>query len=196
MEYNRKYERKNMNESLFAPIYGLAHQSASFDQVIIFCAVWLPWLVGALAIIIALVLASRDQSSHPVDGGARRASFIISVPVIAWLVAHVIKIILAWPRPALVLDTVQPLFSADGAAFPSGHATLFFALGFALYPFHQRLATFVSMTAVVISLARVAAGVHFPGDILGGFLLAGLVTFISWTIVKNHFPTICGRERV
>ncbi len=178
-----------MNESLFMPIYGLAHQSASFDQFIIFCAVWLPWLIGVLAIISVLVLASRDRVP-------RRAVFIISVPVASWLIAHVIKIILAWPRPATVLSTVQPLFSADGSAFPSGHATLFFALGFALIPFHPRLATWVTISAAIISVARVVAGVHWPSDIFAGFLLAGIVTLISWTIVKTRFPSIGGRERV
>src|SRR3990167_9776066 len=168
-----------MNESLFAPIYGLAHQSTSFDQIIIFFAVWWPWLIGALVIIIALSLASRDRVP-------RRAGFIISVPIIAWLIAHVLKTWLAWPRPALVLNNVEPLFSADGAAFPSGHATFFFALGFALYPFHPRLAAWVSTSAIIISLARIAAGVHFPGDILGGFILAGIVTLISWTIIKTY----------
>ena len=178
-----------MNEILFNVIYGFAHQSAAFDQVIIFFAVWWPWLIGALAIIIALILAARDQIP-------KRAGFIVLASGSAWLFAHVIKIFLVWPRPAVVLDTVQPLFSADGAAFPSGHATFFFALGFALYPFHPRLAMWVSLSAIVISLARVAAGVHWPGDIFAGFLLAGLVTFISWILVKNHFPAFGGRQMV
>ena len=178
-----------MNENLFEVIYGLAHRLARIDQLIIFCATWLPWIIGTFATIIALALAARDQIS-------RRASFIILVPSIAWLIAHVIKIILAWPRPSLVINTVRPLFSAAGATFPSGHATFFFALGFALYPFHPRLATLVSMSAVVIGLARVAAGVHFPGDILGGFLLAGLVVLISWTIVKIKLPAFGGRAMV
>src|SRR3989344_4392024 len=178
-----------MNGSLFTVIYSLAHRSILLDQIIIFCAVWLPWLVGALTIIIVLARASRDRVPH-------LASFIILVPAITWSITHILKVLLVWPRPAFVLNTVQPLFSADGATFPSGHATFFFALGFALYPFHPRLAIWVSMSAIVISLARVAAGVHFPGDILGGFVLAGLVTFISWSIVKTRFPAIGGHLMV
>jgi undecaprenyl-diphosphatase len=179
-----------MNTNLFNVIYGLAHQSASFDQIIIFCATWwLPLVVLILTLTIVLARSARDRIP-------RRAVFIISAPIIAWLIAQGLKVWLAWPRPATALTSVRPLFSADGSAFPSGHATLFFALAFALYPFHPRLATLVSVSAIIISLARVAAGVHFPGDILGGFVLAGLVVLISWTFVKVHFSAFGGREMV
>ena len=175
--------------SLFEAIYSLAHRSTGLDQLIIFSATWLPLIVGGLILIIVLTLATKDQLP-------RRAAFIILAPAVAWIVAHVLKIVINSPRPALILDTVQPLFLADGSAFPSGHATLFFGLGFALYPFHPRLATLVSIAAMVISLARVAAGVHWPGDILGGFILAGIVVFIAWTIVKIRFATFSGRQTV
>jgi len=183
-----------MNESLFTVIYGLAHRSTGLDQLIIFCATGLPWLVGLLVITTALILAFRERTIS--NGWTHRASFIILIPIATWVIAHVLKVFLNWSRPSLILSNVQPLFSADGATFPSGHATFFFALGFALYPFHPRLAIWVSMSAIVISLARVAAGVHFPGDILGGFVLAGLVTFISWSIVKTRFPAIGGHLMV
>lgn len=178
-----------MNENLFNTIYGLAHQSTSFDQVIIFCATWLPLIILILTLAIVLARAARDRVP-------RRAGFIIFAPVVAWLIAQGLKVWLAWPRPATALASVQPLFSADGSAFPSGHATLFFALAFALYPFHPRLATLVSVSAIIISLARVMAGVHFPGDILGGFVLAGVVVLISWTFVKTRFSAFGGREQV
>ena len=178
-----------MNTNLFNVIYGLAHQSVGFDQVIIFCATWLPLIVLILTLAVVLTRAARDRMP-------RRAGFIISAPILAWFIAQGLKVWLTWPRPATALTSVQPLFSADGSAFPSGHATFFFALAFALYPFHPRLATMVSASAIIISLARVAAGVHFPGDILGGFILAGLVVLISWTFVKTRFSSFGGRERV
>lgn len=178
-----------MDENLFTVIYGLAHRSAGFDRLIVFSASWLPWLIGLLVIVITMALASRDRIPP-------RAGFIISIPIVAWLIAHVLKIFLAWPRPVLVLNDVAPLFVAGGAAFPSGHATLFFTLGFALHPFHPRLAAVVSGAAIIIGLARVAAGVHWPSDILGGFLLAGVVTLISWTMVKIRRPSKDGRRVV
>lgn len=178
-----------MNSSLFEAIYGLAHRSATLDQVIIFGATWLPVIVGGLVVIIILSLASRDRIP-------RRAAFIILVPTIAWFIAHILKAIINSPRPALALDAVKPLFLADGNAFPSGHTTLFFALTFALYPFHPKLSTLTAISAILISLARVAAGVHWPIDILGGFILAGVVVFIAWTMVKIYFPTFSGRQTV
>lgn len=182
-----------MNESLFEVIYSLAHQSEGLDRIIVFCSTWLLWLVGALAIIITLTIASQ---AYPAVSGARRGLFVVLTPTIAWLMAHGLKLWLAWPRPVVALNNVQPLFSADGPAFPSGHATLFFALTFALYPLYPRLATLVSVGAIATSLARVAAGVHFPGDILGGFVLAGVVVLVSWTFIKTRFPAFGGREVV
>ncbi|MEK7621722.1 MAG: phosphatase PAP2 family protein [Patescibacteria group bacterium] len=181
-----------MNESLFAVVYSLAHRSAGLDQLIIFCATRLPVIVGVLAIVGAIILASRDY--HARDS-VRRLAFIISAPAVTWLIAHILKISLAWPRPTLALTNIEPLFTADGLAFPSGHASFFFALTFALHPFHPRLAGFVATGAIVISLARVAAGVHWPGDILGGFVLAGVVVFISWTIAKTRFPALASPGR-
>lgn len=174
---------------LFQAIYSLAHRSAALDQIIIFGATWLPAIVGGLVVVIVMALATRDEDYHR-GTGVRHAGFILAVPIIAWVVAHILKAIINSPRPALVLDTVKPLFLADGNAFPSGHATLFFALTFALYPFHPKLSTFVAISAILISLVRVAAGVHWPIDILGGFLLAGFISFSSWLIVKTRFPSL------
>ncbi len=168
---------------LFEAIYSLAHRSALLDQIITFCAMWLPWLTAVTVIISVLVSSARERRPT-------RAKFIILVPIIAWLLSQLLKAIIHSPRPSLTLDTVEPLFKTAGNAFPSSHATIFFALAFALYPFHPRAATLVSISAIAISLARVAAGVHWPIDILGGFILAGLVALISWMIVKTRFPSL------
>ena len=38
--------------------------------------------------------------------------------------------------------------------------------------------------ALLIGLARIIAGVHFPIDILGGFVLGGIVSFLVAFLVK------------
>lgn len=61
-------------------------------------------------------------------------------------------------------------------SFPSDHATGAFALATAIW-FYDRLAgTILLALATLLSFARVYVGTHYPGDVLGGALIALLVT--------------------
>ena len=64
-------------------------------------------------------------------------------------------------------------------SFPSAHAAFFFALAAAMYARRSRWAWPFVVVAVLISTARVAAAVHWPGDVLTGALL-GLV--VAWLV--------------
>lgn len=155
-----------MNQTLFLWAYGLAHQNFFLDKIIIFCAVWLPYLL-----IIGLgvfLLMHHDKPST-----AARDLFVILIAAFAaWAVARIIKIGFPLPRPFFVLQGVHPLFIPDDMqAFPSGHATFFSALAAALYLYHRRLGLWFVLAALLIGFARVAAGVHWPGDILGGYII-------------------------
>ncbi len=76
------------------------------------------------------------------------------------------------PRPFVVLP-IQPLFAhiAD-SSFPSDHALIGVAF---VAPFLWRLPRvggWLVLWAVAVGIARVAAGVHYPSDILGSAVLA------------------------
>ena len=110
-----------------------------------------------------------------------------------------------------VIDRERPLLSAltampESPGFPSGttlHAILFF--GFIAYLCHSHVrpgklrlftqASLVLMIAVV-SFSRVYVGVHWPTDILGGWLYGG---FFLWVITAVGLPFILrfrwGRNR-
>ena len=79
--------------------------------------------------------------------------------------------------PFIALQNVSALFNESGFAFPSGHATFFSAIGFALFRNHKKVGYIFILFAILIGIARVAAGVHFPLDILGGFLLGWLISY-------------------
>lgn len=68
------------------------------------------------------------------------------------------------------------------SSFPSGHATFFMALAvYLILAGDKKLGWFILISAVAIGLARVAAGVHWPSDIIVGWLVGGL---ISWLVFK------------
>lgn len=90
-----------------------------------------------------------------------------------------VKEVVARPRPALS----QPVSTATGWAFPSGHAmtsaTVIPLLLLVAWPHLRRRGTRAVTAGVAAALVllvgwtRIGLGVHWPSDILGGWLLAG-----------------------
>ena len=78
----------------------------------------------------------------------------------------------------MVLENIRPLFPETGFAFPSGHATFFAALAISIFFLNKKVGYIFIFFALLIGLARIMAGVHFPIDILGGFILGSLVAYL------------------
>jgi undecaprenyl-diphosphatase len=83
-----------------------------------------------------------------------------------------VKRSIARPRPSCSHVRASLIDEPDRFSFPSGHsaAAMAVALGFA-YGFPD-LAALLVMLAVLVGLSRVVLGVHFPGDVLVGQLIA------------------------
>ena len=81
----------------------------------------------------------------------------------------------------LPVHLIGPL---DGAnSFPSGHAAFFFAIAFIAYYFDKKLGYIFLGGALLMGLARVVAGIHFPLDIIAGALLG----WFSSVLLKHFF---------
>lgn len=92
------------------------------------CASYLIFIAVAYAC--ACVFFSHDQTHRP-----RRIAIILGSAVVAWVLAHALKDVIAHPRPDGSLALLVP---NDGYSFPSGHATFMFALAFAMSSFDKR----------------------------------------------------------
>lgn len=104
--------------------------------------------------------------------------------LLAWFLAFLLKDIIAHPRP----DLTKALFLPnDSYSFPSGHATFMFALSFAMHRFDKRTGVILFVLALITGIARVLAGVHFWYDIIGGIIVAYIVSFIILKIVKYFY---------
>lgn len=177
-----------MNNSIFYFFYNFAHRSDLWDKVLIFLALYLPYVVVIVAGLFLLFHHDVFKAENPFQVFLKKKKEILSVFFIsasAWVVATVLKLLIHLPRPALVYSDVMPLIPKDGFAFPSGHATFFIALAFAIFYLHKRAGYVFMALALIIGLARIAVGVHFPADILGGFIIGGLVAYF----VKMYSPT-------
>lgn len=88
-----------------------------------------------------------------------------------------VKILVAQPRPFHYDQRVRALVSAGGGGLPSGHTQHSVVVwGFLAMRSHRAWAwTLAAFLMMAIPLSRLYLGVHFPVDILGGFLLGALL---------------------
>ena len=108
----------------------------------------------------------------------RLIAYIPFVTVIAWLLSKVLKVIIHTDRPFIFFNNSYTLFLESGFAFPSSHSAAASALAFAVFFVNKRLGYVFMVSALLVGVARIVAGVHFPIDILGGYLLGFAVAFL------------------
>lgn len=106
----------------------------------------------------------------------RCAAFLGTVVPIGALILTLTKLAVDRARPVLP----EPFAFASGTSFPSGHAmgslVCYGALLLVVLPFLpprlQRLARWLTGAIVLaVGTSRVVLGVHYPSDVLGGWLL-------------------------
>jgi undecaprenyl-diphosphatase len=107
----------------------------------------------------------------------RQAGFVAAGMVVTLAVRLLLVTLIARPRPA------DRLAAAHGWSFPSGHTTASatFAMILALICRRLWISVLATAWAVTVGLSRVALVVHWPSDVLGG-----------WLLVLTLVPTIHG----
>jgi undecaprenyl-diphosphatase len=97
-------------------------------------------------------------------------------------IAHLIVDLWARPRPYIAHAADAHLFipPSPDPSFPSDHATAAFAIAVALLLRHRKAGLVALVFATVVSLARVAVGTHYPGDVLAGAAVGAFAALVFW----------------
>lgn len=178
-----------MNNLIFYFLYNFSHQNIYLDRVIVFFAVYFPYLIILLAFIFLLFHHEVLPSENPWREFMKKWKEILFVFVssgMAWVFAKVLKTLFHTPRPFVLFNDVHSLFTETGYAFPSGHATFYSALAFSIFFCHKKIGYLFLLGALFIGIARVVGGVHFPIDILGGYIVGFLVVLSIKLFIKNR----------
>jgi undecaprenyl-diphosphatase len=132
-----------------------------------------------LALLAAIFLARGKWRSVNGRHGVVAAGFSA---LLALGAAQVIAHIWERPRPYIAHPGDAHLFIAatHDSSFPSDHATAAFAIAVALLLRHRKAGIVALVLAVTVSVARVAVGTHYPGDVLGGALLGSAAALVLW----------------
>jgi membrane-associated phospholipid phosphatase len=134
------------------------------------------WLV-LLALVgvgfaIAARFAKRPRSRLQALCLAGSAAYLWLSVALAGLANDVVKMV-GRPRPTVNATGLSPFhFSYDYESFPSGHTAVAFALAFALARLDPRWHWPALIFAIAVGASRVILRVHYPGDVLGGALVA------------------------
>jgi membrane-associated phospholipid phosphatase len=106
--------------------------------------------------------------------------FLISV-----YINGLVKILLEQPRPFDILPKVK-LYTAEGFGFPSGHAqgSILIWCSIAYYRQQKIIWCLAFCLTFLIGFSRIYLGVHFPHDVVGGWVLGGLIFFIYHYKIK------------
>lgn len=154
------------------------------DIIIEFFATFLIWILYAGLVVLWFI-----------DGKIRKEQVIhaLLAGLIAWLIAFAIKRFFPTLRPFVLNGKeVDVLIKPTDSSFPSGHTVLAFSLAVTIFMHDRRVGWWYLIAALLIGIARVAANVHYPLDILGGAFLG---TFVAVIVEKTHMFQFLTRKR-
>lgn len=168
-----------MNNQIFYFFYNFAHQSNFIDELIIFLANTLPYFVVFFAILYLLAISPAISRTYGYTlDRFKEIIFVFFTASFAWFLSYLFKNLFLIRRPFEVLSDIIPLLYEKGFSFPSGHATFFMALTFFIFLFHKKVGLLFIFFAILIGLARISLGVHYPQDIFAGFILGIFIAYL------------------
>ncbi len=171
-----------MNNSIFYFLHSFAFQSNLLDSLIRFFAEPFIYIVIILVIIILIKkykVFGQDNTIPSLWKRGRNIAIILFATVATYLLANLLKFLFHTDRPFIALSNINTLVSESSYAFPSGHSAVIAAFAFAVFFKNKKLGYICFAAVLLIGLARVAAGVHFPVDIIGGYALGFIVAYFA-----------------
>ncbi|MGR4849008.1 phosphatase PAP2 family protein [Streptomyces sp. LARHCF252] len=148
--------------------------------------VWDPWTMRLLCAVVVVWLVVRLAARWT-------AVWLALAVTLGTLLQQALKAAVDRPRPVWP----DPVDSAHYSAYPSGHAmSATVVCGLLLWLLHRhgvsravwRTALIVAVVSVIgVGLTRVWLGVHWPSDVLGGWLLGAMVVALAvWVHQRRH----------
>lgn len=162
-----------MNYALFKIINGMAGKDFILDKLMAYSAQYMQYLFG----IVLLILWFKKGTKEEVLKNRKAGILSLLSFAAAMIINFVVSLIYFEPRPFAGHIVTQLVKHAADASFPSDHAAAAFALAFPVFYANKKFGWFMIAMAVVLSFSRVYVGIHYPFDILIGFIIACIVFY-------------------
>ncbi len=164
------------NIYLFNLINHFAGENVILDKIMVFIA---SYFVFTIPLFLIYLWFKKENKKDVL--------FIFSSVLASLAIAQLITLIYFHPRPFMLGLGKKLIPHGSETSFPSDHATVMFAVAFSLIFLKKNKEGMIFLIfSLLVGLARVFCGVHFPFDIIGSFFVALIGTVIIF-MLKDVF---------
>lgn len=179
-----------MDWSIFHTLNGTTRGHGTVQDVVREFNSWAIVVLAAAAVALWLVARPGGSLRPKLATASASASAVLALAVNALLAS-------LWyhDRPFVTHPQQTVLLARHGPdnGFPSDHASVAFAIAFAVFVFYRLLGVAFVAVATMIALDRVFVGVHYPSDVatsalvgLGSALVVAVLLrrYVEWVVLK------------
>lgn len=123
-------------------------------------------------LVIAILIVYFDKKK-----GKRVASLLIIGVLLAICITFLFKYTILRPRPYALIDNVVLLAVESDPSFPSGHTVNSTMLAYTLTREYDK--KIFMLIPLLVGLSRIYIGVHYPSDVICGFILGIFIAILS-----------------
>jgi len=189
---------QNIDTLFFYKINAVVGLNNMLDDFFVFVTIsfyWLIWILFLLMLILTIDDVSLGKKIKRVikrPSELKKIDFkLFSVVVISSGASYLFSQLIGWlasrQRPFIELaDVVKLIFDpVSNKSFPSDHTVMSFAIALSVFYLHKKWGAFFIILAALIGFSRIYVGVHYPLDVLAGFLLAWIVSYVVNRLLRR-----------
>ncbi|MGI5136217.1 MULTISPECIES: phosphatase PAP2 family protein [unclassified Streptomyces] len=176
--------------SAYTDVVGLAHRAPSWLDALI--SAWSTYGLGLFAV---LMLAGWWRARRTGSGAAVVALAVPFVVVLAYALNDALKLVVREDRPcqSLRVVTLEACPAPGDWSFPSNHMAIAAAAAVALYFVSRPIGCTALLASGAMGVSRVWVGVHYPHDVIAGFVVGALVASVVMIPLTRHPDALARR---
>lgn len=175
----------NINTMIFNAINGLVNHNIILDKLMIVFSNYVPDIfmaVLAVTYIMGIVKANEKMRVITID------TFMITI--LNLFLSFAIGVFWYVPRP-FVNNKVNLLIPHTiDASFPSDHAIGTMSIAVGINKWNKVYGRLLIMLSILVGISRVFVGHHYPSDVIGGYAIVFVTSFLYDRFFKNIVQTI------
>ncbi|MBS4192789.1 undecaprenyl-diphosphatase [Bacillus sp. FJAT-49705] len=165
----------------FTFINNIVQQSPLLDNIMILFAEYVQYAFALLIVMLWLL----NKSNYRVMAFQAMLAFTL-----AYSINRLIELFFFRDRPFVSHDIIQLIDHTANSSFPSDHATSAMVIAFTLWLVSYRFKNIWFVLAIGVAFSRIWVGVHYPFDVMAGFINGLLVAlFTHYILFKTPLIT-------